>query len=152
MSMYNRRFLDRIDKPGFECTVHYGKDASGRMSFTVETGKDTEHFRDLTVEEQRKALAWLSYNLIPSEKPLSGHTSYGMKDYLESRTNIYMTNNQFKEAMLLSGFLPVEADEKNWRFYVLRSSPMFVKQTDGRYGLPMLGDPMDYKEHGGETR
>lgn len=81
-------------------------------------------------------------NLLPAQNVLSGHTSYGMKHILESRTGSYMTNNQFKEAMMECGFFPVVVDELNWRFRIKKSSPMFTIQTDGKCGLPMLGEPM----------
>lgn len=74
-----------------------------------------------------------------------GHTSYGMKHTLEARTNIYLTNNQFKEAMLLCGFYPVETDKLNRNFYVKKSSPIFQDQVDSKPGLPMMGEPMDYR-------
>ena len=91
-------------------------------------------------------LTWLRYNVLPAKKPLLIYSSYGMKHTLETRTNIYLTNIQFKEAMLLCGFYPAETDMKNWNFYVKKSSPIFQYQADGRPGLPMMGEPMDYRK------
>lgn len=150
--MYNRRFFCRIDKEGAACTVRRTRDANGETGFLVETGNDREHFSQLSEEEQSKALKWIGFNVIPAEKVLDGHTSYGMKHILESRTNIYMTNNQFKEAMLRCGFFPADAGELNWHFYIRKSSPIFKAQTDGRDGLPMLGEPVDYHRAGWEYR
>ena len=47
--------------------------------------------------------------------------------------------------MLLRGFFPVETDKLNWNFYVKKSSPIFQDQVDGKPGLPMMGEPMDYR-------
>ena len=140
--MYNR-FFDSIDKEGYECTVRTNTRSVGG-DYIVETGDDKEHFTDLDPEEQEKCVDWITCNLIPANKVLSRHTSYGMKHILQDRTNVYMTNNQFKELMLLCGFPPSDPDTLNWTFYVRKISPMFEVQPDGRQGLPMLGDPMNY--------
>ena len=139
-----RKFIDRVNAEGYICSVRYKLSPDGKYYFDVVTEGDDAHFFDLTKEEQEKALTWLRFNVIPAEKPLDGHTSYGMKHILENRTKIYMTNNQFKEAMLLCGCFPAETDELNWHFCMRKSSPMFVLQADRKQGLPMMGDPMDY--------
>ena len=138
------KFIDSIGKEGCNCTVTRNGNSNAKCRYLVETGNDKEHFEDLLEEEQEKALNWLYFNVLSAKKKLDGHTSYGMKHLLEDRTKIYMTNNQFKEAMLICGFFPTEPDELNWHFCIRRSSPMFQYQVDGKPGLPMLGDPMDY--------
>ena len=52
---------------------------------------------------------------------------------LERDTDIYMTNNQFKDAMLACGFLPVNERELNWHYCISRKSPAFT-HTGGIYG------------------
>lgn len=128
------------------CTVTRKRSPEGTSEYCVETGDDKSHFCDLTAEEQKKVLTWLYYNVLPAKAVLYGHTSYGMKHLLEDRTKIYMTNNQFKEAMLLCGFFPAVMDELNWNFRIRKSSPIFQRQVDGKQGLPMMGDPMDYSD------
>ena len=140
-----KKFMNSLGKQGCICTVNEKYSAEGKAVYSVETKQDTAHFCNLTKEEQEMVLTWLHYNVLPAKKPLYGHTSYGMKHTLETRTNIYLTNNQFKEAMLLCGFYHVETDMKNWNFYVKKSSPIFRDQVDGRTGLPMMGGPMDYR-------
>ena len=139
------KYFNSLGKKGYFCTVNETCSAEGKTVYSVETKEDTAHFCNLTKEEQEMVLTWLRYNVLPAKEPLYGHTSYGMKHTLETRTNIYLTNNQFKEAMLLCGFYPVETDMKNWNFYVKKSSPIFQDQTDGKPGLPMMGGPMDYR-------
>lgn len=144
--MYSDRFLNRVDRKGFICTVTYVRGDGYKDRFECVTQNDDAHFRDLTEEEQQMALRWLRYNVIPTKTPYEGRTSYGMKHVLEDRTKIYMTNNQFKEAMLVCGFFPVDTDELNWCFCISKQSPIFVDQADRKPGLPMMGDPMDYSE------
>ena len=140
------RFYDVIGKEGRLCTVKYKNSVNGKSGYVVETGKDNAHFSDLSAEEQEKALIWIRYNVLPGKSVLNSHTSYGMKHVLDDRTNIYMTNNQFKEAMLASGFIPSDPDELNWNFYIKKSSPIFKLQVDGKPGIPMMGAPMIYPE------
>ena len=139
------KFFDSLGKKGCFCTVNEKHSAQGKTVYLVESKEDKAHFCNLTKEEQEMVLTWIRYNVLPAKKPLYGHTSYGMKHTLDIRTNIYLTNSQFKEAMLLCGFYPVETDIDNWNFYVKKSSPIFQYQADGRTGLPMMGGPMDYR-------
>ena len=55
------------------------------------------------------------------------------KHMLERDTDIYMTNNQFKDAMLACGFLPVNERELNWHYCISRRSPAFT-HVGGTYG------------------
>ena len=146
--MCREKFMENVGREGYICTVTYMQGDGNRNRFECVTENDTAHFRDLSEEEQRIALQWLRFNIYsgPTGIPFEGWSSYGMKHVLEGRTNIYMTNNQFKEAMLLCGFFPADTDELNWHFYINDRSPMFMTYADNKLGLPMLGDPMEYSE------
>ena len=61
---------------------------------------------------------WIRKNIRTGKKVLHGHTSYGMKHLLEHDTGIYLTNNEFKDAMLLAGFQPVNPKELNWKYRI----------------------------------
>ena len=56
---------------------------------------------------------WIKNNIRPAKKILQGRTSYGMKHILEHDTGIYLTNNEFKDAMMLAGYNPVSPNELN---------------------------------------
>ena len=151
LNKYASAFIDQVDKQGVECSVRTIRGTDGGIiRYECVTGSDEDHFFKLTEEERKKAMVWLRYNLIPAEKPLYGHTSYGMKHILERRLNLYMTNNQFKEAMLAVGFFPSKVDELNWNFCVRKSSPMFQRQIDDQFGMPMMGEPMKYERRAAE--
>lgn len=52
-------------------------------------------------------------------------TSYGLKHILEHDTGIYLTNNEFKDAMLICGYEPVNPQELNWTYCISKKSPAF---------------------------
>ena len=87
------------------------------------TEDDTALLTDMTEEEQTKVTAWIRENILPRKTPLLSHSSYGMKHLLERDTKIYMTNNQFKDAMLQCGFKPQSFTDYNWRYSLHRRSP-----------------------------
>jgi len=130
------RFYEEVDRPGFYSWVKALRNKDGDiLAIEVYSKDESHHFDELSEAEQEKVLAWIQANVQPRETPLEGHTSYGMKHVLQHRTNIYVTNNQFKEAMLLCGFYPVCIDELNWRYSISKASPIFQEQEDRRCGL-----------------
>ncbi len=93
------------------------------------TEDDTELFAELSQEDQSKIVAWIKTGLVPGKTPLPGYTSYWLKHMLEHDTGIYTTNNQFKDAMLLCGFRPVDAASMNWNYRILKRSPALQRHT-----------------------
>lgn len=61
---------------------------------------------------------WIQKNVRKSNKILHGQTSYGLKHLLEKDTGVYLTNNQFKDAMLLAGYCPVDEHALNWNYRI----------------------------------
>lgn len=97
------------------------------------TDGDTELYTDLAPEEQRVVLDWIRRNLKPRKTALMTRSSYGLKHLLEHDTKIYMTNNQFKDAMLACGFYPVDERQLNWNYCISKRSPAFT-HVGGTYG------------------
>lgn len=124
--------------------------------YTNENGTiDDELLTDHSESEIVKIGGWIRKNIRGSRTILKGHTSYGLKHILEHDTGIYMTNNEFKDAMLLAGYKPVDPDELNWiyRIRLLRDekhnpSPFFtwamkyddVDCPEGDFVSDMQGD------------
>lgn len=79
---------------------------------------DDELITDKSPEVQQKVFDWINENIMPRKTPNRRHSSYGLKHYLEHDTGIYLTNNAFKDAMLLCGFNPVDETEQNWEFCI----------------------------------
>lgn len=105
-----------VMKGGHPCAVD---------SFDHDKVVDAELLSDMTDEEQRTVLKWISVNVTPGKTPNERCNSYGMKFWLEQDTRLYLTNNQFKDAMLLSGYQPVEQGELNWHFCISSKSKFF---------------------------
>lgn len=70
---------------------------------------------------------WIYDNIFPRKTPLYSKTSYGLKHLLQHDTGIYLTNNEFKDAMLLCGYKPVNPNELNWCYCISKRSPCFCK-------------------------
>ena len=76
--------------------------------YTNENGwEDAGLITDHPQEEQDIVLDWIRRNILPRKTVLHGRTSYGMKHILEHDTKIYLTNNEFKDAMMICGFEPI---------------------------------------------
>ena len=72
---------------------------------------------------------WIRGNKRKSRQVCS-HTSYFLKHKLEEETGLYLTNNEFKDAMCLAGYKPVNADAVNWLFYCTYLPDMVVNESD----------------------
>lgn len=81
---------------------------------------------------------WIRENVRKSRSVCKGRTSYGLKHALERDTGIYLTNNEFKDAMLLAGYRPVDPGELNWRYRIVmvkedRNTSPFVRWVREKY-------------------
>lgn len=90
---------------------------------------DNALFSDLTQEQRDKALEWVEKYCKEAKTLNQNHTSYGLKDILSAYTGFYMTNNQFKDLMLLCGYHPKDEYEQNWEFYI-REAPIKQARKD----------------------
>ena len=79
---------------------------------------DDKLFTDLSSDEQHSVMQWIHQHCRGIQTENKKHTSYGLKHMLEGDTGIYMTNNQFKHAMLIAGFKPVNERMLNWTFRI----------------------------------
>ncbi len=96
--------------------------------YTNENGwEDAGLITDHPQEEQDIVLDWIRRNILPRKTVLHGRTSYGMKHILEHDTKIYLTNNEFKDAMMICGFEPVDPDMLNWTYRISAKSPAFKR-------------------------
>lgn len=66
-------------------------------------------------EAYDSALKWIAEKIQYRTK-VCEHTSYGLKHIFERDTSQYISNDDFKKAMLLSGYMPIDSSETNWRF------------------------------------
>ena len=82
---------------------------------------------ELPSSEQDVVYSWIKDNFIPRKTALRNRTSYGLKHIIQSKLGIYLTNNQFKDAMMKCGFNPVNPNSENWVFGISKNSPAFLK-------------------------
>lgn len=76
-----------------------------------------DHFDSLTDEQKAQLRKWIIDKMTLRIKD---RTSYGLKHLFEaSAGGFYVTNGQFKGAMLAAGYEPIDATELNWRFVSL---------------------------------
>lgn len=86
--------------------------------YTNENGyEDAELITDLNSVEMKAVQDWIRENVRPADTEYS-RSSYGLKHVLEHDTGVYLTNNQFKDAMYLAGFMPEDANELNWSYRI----------------------------------
>ena len=85
-----------------------------------------EHYDKLTSEQKAILCGWIDCNLLPRRTVNRNYSSYGLKHlFEESALGFYITNGQFKGAMLECGFDPYDEDDKNWCFGISEKSPAF---------------------------
>lgn len=89
---------------------------------------DDNYITELSQNDMDTVLNWISENIYLRKTPLYGCSSYGLKHIMTKATGIYVTNNQFKDAMLRCGFMPVDSAELNWHFCISKRSPCFKER------------------------
>jgi hypothetical protein len=88
-----------------------------------------EEYEKLSPAEQATLLEWIRLAIKPAKTPVV-ETSYGIKHDFEYATRLYVSNGQFKGAMLAEGYAPVNPGEQNWRFRI-RPTGRFSESKDG---------------------
>lgn len=95
-------------KNGKPCTIEDGHD-------------DTKLISEALPIIQEKVFEWIDEFISPASRKNTNHTSYSLKhrfaDWLGE--NEKMSNNQFKDAMLVKGYMPTNPNEVNW-FYKIK--------------------------------
>jgi hypothetical protein len=78
---------------------------------------EPECYNHLNVDDKKALREWVDKRF---EKARSVYrtSSYGLKHEFEEKTGIYVTNGEFKGAMLEAGFVAANKDELNWHFRV----------------------------------
>jgi hypothetical protein len=91
-----------------------------KMKVEIEELSDNPSAFELMDEEKKnvvmsKIQIWVKENTKPA-RLYGKETSYGLKHCFESYSGIYLTNGQFKGAMLLLGYQPKSKKKQNWKF------------------------------------
>ncbi len=86
---------------------------------------DEKLFSDLPTEKQQALINWIEQNIQRRNSANFKHSSYGLKQLAEKAIDFYISNNQFKDAMLFCGFHPVNPTELNWYYRISEESLVF---------------------------
>lgn len=79
-------------------------------------------------EEIEMVSEWIRSNIIRTKTPNYDKTSYSLKHIFEKDTGLYLTNNEFKDAMMLCDYNPVNPNSLNWNYCISKKSPAFMKK------------------------
>lgn len=71
---------------------------------------------------RNKVVEWCKRYFTKSKSFNLKHSSYGLKHILQDLDGTYLSNGQFKAAMLLGGFSYKDVSELNWHFNIAESS------------------------------
>ncbi|MDT3768195.1 YozE family protein [Gleimia hominis] len=82
-------------------------------------------FLDLNHDDQQFLLEWIATRLTPSEQWNRKRSSYGIKHAFTRDTGIYITNAQFKDAMILAGYAPKNQVALNHVYQISEYSQAF---------------------------
>ncbi len=75
-------------------------------------------YKNMGLKEKQTLDEWIKSKFEPSKRIYWQRSSYGLKHNFERDTDIYVTNGEFKGAMLMAGFAPVNEKEINWYFKI----------------------------------
>lgn len=95
--------------------------------YTDENGWiDDKLITDLSFADQENVAQWIDDNIVPCGTPNIHLSSYSLKHMLEQDTGIYLTNNQFKDALLMEGYEPVNPDDLNWIYKISVKTTIYI--------------------------
>lgn len=81
---------------------------------------DPSEFERMPQGEQTALVTWIKKTFAP-HRSIADTDSYCLKHVFErGEGGFYVTNGQFKGAMVAAGFLPETTRENNWRFRIRR--------------------------------
>ena len=80
------------------------------------TAGDTQLYTDLPIEKQEALINWIRKNIHACKNTNYKYSSYALKECAETFIHYYISNNQFKDAMLFCGFYPVNPMGLNWYY------------------------------------
>lgn len=80
-------------------------------------------YKNMGLQEKQKLDEWIKSKFEPSKRIYRNRSSYGLKHDFNRDTGIYVTNGEFKGAMLAAGFATENEKELNWHFKIKEKVP-----------------------------
>ncbi len=106
-----------------------GNNLSGYYEIVNEVDRPSQ-FLNLGSDVQATVLKWCKEYFIKTKSFNEKHTSYGLKHILQHQNGTYLTNGQFKGAMILSGFDTKNINDLNWVFNISEQSAALKLKVD----------------------
>ncbi len=85
------------------------------VPLTSHSGNHPSDYETLTQTERQVVRYWINHAVAHAKRINPHMTSYGLKHHFEHE-GFYVTNGQFKGAMLLAGYTPDDIQALNWCF------------------------------------
>lgn len=95
-----------------------GRDIPARVTQPNWAGNHPECFFSLSIDKKIILLQWINEKITPQKTINKNMSSYDIKHQFSHDTGLYITNGQFKGAMLTCGYLPDNAHDVNWCFRI----------------------------------
>lgn len=92
-----------------------------RICSELDNTRQRDHPRaydTLSPQEKETLQYWIEHAIQPATKVDDDYSSYGLKHEYERETKLYVSNAQFKGAMLVAGYLPTKISEQSWHFKI----------------------------------
>ena len=106
-----------------------GNNLSGYYEIVNDIDRPNQ-FMNLDSDIQSFVLKWCKEHFISTKSFNEKHTSYGLKHILQHQNGTYLTNGQFKGAMVLSGFEVKDIEDLNWVFNISEQSAALKLKID----------------------
>lgn len=114
------KFVDGFDfyAECYKLRIVFGwYEVCAKMKRMFDDGNHPGGYYFLSDEEKDVLKDWIEGNVRRVKRVVHTHSSYGLKhDFSASERGFYVTNGEFKGAMLANGFDPVNKHDKNWLF------------------------------------
>jgi hypothetical protein len=101
-------------KPGDRDSTWYWLRGTSEEAVLSEANQPSSYER-LSSEDKATVQRWIEHELTPSDE-VGPHASYSLKHILQRLEGLYVTNGQFKGAMLVAGYEPLDRCELNWQW------------------------------------
>lgn len=133
--------LNQNDSKNVDMVIETRKDLLDKFTTDVSNLND---FWNHPKEERKALVDWCINAFLPSDELLKNRTSYGLKHTFEhAPKGFYSSNDEFKAAMLLAGWIPDNPDDLNWEYYIYKYSAGVV----GYKHFKMLVAPLGIEPH-----
>lgn len=89
---------------------------------------DPNDFENLNDEQKEILVKWIPHNLGRADRIYKKASSYYLKEFFEkSPQGFYITNGQFKGAMLAAEYRVLDKKALNWKFNI---SKLFIERLE----------------------